>query len=87
MGAVPFITAAKMTDNPTIKAFLYLSSTLCGLSRINDNAHYFSQSALGWWLAYLAAISVGETKTEKRKIVFAPVFISDGAGVAARVRF
>jgi len=34
IGAVPFITAAKMNDNPYIKTILYGFSVLPGLTRI-----------------------------------------------------
>ncbi len=58
MGAVPFLTAAKMTNNRFLKYPLYLGSTLTGLSRINDDQHYFSQVILGWWIAFLSVNSV-----------------------------
>ena len=58
MGAIPFISAAKMTDNLWLKGGLYVASTLPGISRVNDDAHYFSQVALGWFLAYLAETAV-----------------------------
>lgn len=66
MGAVPFLTAAKMTDQRLLKYSFYLGSTLTGLSRINDNKHYFSQSFLGWWIAYL---SVSSIKSEKFVVI------------------
>jgi hypothetical protein len=53
LGAVPFITAAEMSESPYRKGLFLALSTLPGLSRINDNEHYFSQTALGWYLAYL----------------------------------
>ena len=40
MSSIPFITAAKMTDNPWGKSLWYLGSTIDPLSRVNDNAHY-----------------------------------------------
>jgi len=80
MGAVPFITAAKMTENSYLKYFFYLGSMLTGWSRINDNSHYFSQAALGWWMAYLAGTSIGEGETEKKKFVIAPAPVADGVG-------
>jgi len=43
MSALPFITAAKMTDNPFAKLAFYSGSALGPLSRMNDNAHYPSQ--------------------------------------------
>lgn len=55
IGALPFITAAKMEDRPSVRWLLYGASTLPALSRINDDEHFFSQAALGWYLAYLSA--------------------------------
>ncbi|QDU98694.1 phosphatase PAP2 family protein [Lignipirellula cremea] len=61
MGAIPFLSAAKMTDNLWLKGGLYVASTLPGLSRVNDDDHYFSQVFLGWWMAYLAASAVDQS--------------------------
>jgi len=74
--AVPFITAAKMSENPYQKAILYGLSTFPGLSRINDDEHYFSQVALGWYLAYLscAVVEKGNDQREGRvHVQLAPV--------------
>lgn len=66
MGAIPFLSAAMMTDDPWLKAALYGASTMPGLSRINDDAHFASQVVLGWWLAYLAAAAVDGTQNENK---------------------
>ena len=68
IGGIPFITAAKMSENPYQKAIFYGLSTLTGLSRINDERHYFSQAAIGWYLAYLscAAVEKGIDRQEGR---------------------
>jgi len=66
IGGIPFITAAKMSENPYQKAIFYGLSTLPGLSRINDDEHYFSQAALGWYLAYLSC-AVVEKGTDRRE--------------------
>ena len=76
IGAVPFITAAKMSENPYQKAIFYGLSTFTGLSRINDDKHYFSQVALGWYLAYLscAVVEKGNDRREGRvHVQLAPV--------------
>lgn len=67
-GAVPFITAGNMSENPYQKAIFYGFSTFTGLSRINDDRHYFSQSALGWFLAYLSCdvVEKGNVQQEGR---------------------
>lgn len=46
MGAVPFLTAAEMTDDARIRPLLYLGSGLAGTSRINDDAHYLDSASL-----------------------------------------
>jgi hypothetical protein len=83
--AVPFITAAKMSENPYRKAIFYGLSTVTGISRINDDKHYFSQSALGWYLAYLSC-AVVEKGTDRREgrvhVQLAPV----PKGIAITVR-
>ena len=74
--AVPFITAAKMSENPYQKAILYGLSTFSGLSRINDDKHYFSHVALGWYIAYLscAVVEKGDDRQEGRvHVQLAPV--------------
>ena len=87
MGAVPFLSAATMTKNPYLKTILYLGSTLCGLSRINDDKHYASQVAAGWWLAYLAAKSVHETDEYNTRFSVTPAVFDDGVGVSLNVSF
>ncbi len=61
VSAIPFITAAKMTEDARLKVLFYAASTLGPLSRINDGDHYVSQAFLGWWIAYLAAEAVNES--------------------------
>jgi hypothetical protein len=74
IGAVPFITAAKMNENPYIKGALYGLSVLPGLSRINDNKHYFSQVLLGWYLAFLSCNAVEKTNMRKNtKVAIVPL--------------
>jgi hypothetical protein len=81
MGAVPFITAARMTDDPWAKGALYACSTLTGWSRINDDRHYLSQVWLGWWFAYLACDAVNKTNHEEQRITLAPCLTPEMSGV------
>jgi len=85
IGGVPFITAAKMSESPYIKGIFYGLSTLPGLSRINDDRHYFSQAALGWYLAYLssAAVEKGEDRREG-KIHVGILPVSKGVAITAQ---
>lgn len=69
IGAVPFITAAHLTESRTASAFLYLGSAGTAWSRVNDDAHYLSQAILGWYMAYLACRSVHATERESEQAV------------------
>jgi hypothetical protein len=76
IGGIPFITAAKMSENPYLKGVFYGLSALAGLSRINDDDHYFSQAALGWYLAYLscdAVLKTDKVRDGKTDIAFIPL--------------
>jgi membrane-associated phospholipid phosphatase len=86
MGAIPFLSAAKMTDNLLWKAAFYVASTLPGLSRVNDDRHYASQVILGWWMAYLAATAVDNTQRGPGQLAFFPMPISEGIGVGLQYR-
>ena len=68
IGGIPFITAAKMSENLYRKAIFYALSTFTGLSRINNDRHYFSQVAMGWYIAYLscAVVEKGNDRQEGR---------------------
>ena len=87
MGSLPFITAAKMTDDRGLKVLFYAGSTLTPLSRVNDNAHYPSQVVLGWWMAYLAASAVDATDNPNARWKFYPYLIGDGPGILAELRY
>jgi hypothetical protein len=65
VGAVPFLSAAKMSDGILAKSAFYAGSTLCGWSRINDDSHYASQVVLGWCLAYASASAVDRSQTHR----------------------
>jgi hypothetical protein len=78
MGAVPFLTAAKMIQSPFWKTVLYTGSVLPGLSRINDDDHYASQVVMGWWIAYLAATAVNNTNTERQNFTVGVIPTANG---------
>lgn len=86
IGAIPFLTAAAMTDDPCLKVPLFLGSFLTGWSRIHDDEHYFSQVALGWWLAYLAVRSVDQTQ-DSRALTITPTLTPDGPGVSVLYQY
>lgn len=86
MGAVPFITAAKMTDNPFLKTGLYVCSTFTGWSRVNDDSHYLSQACLGWWLAYLACSAVDTTDYDDERLTLTPLATPEMVGIGVIYR-
>ncbi len=58
MGAVPWLTAARMAGGPWPRAAACAGSLLTGWSRVNDRKHYLSQVWLGWFAAWSAAGAV-----------------------------
>ena len=85
MGAIPFLTAAKMSDNGWVKAGFYTASVLPGLSRITDDRHYPSQVFLGWTLAYVATSAIAQTESNSQRIEFAPLIIGDDLGFGVTI--
>jgi hypothetical protein len=86
VGAVPFLTAAAMTDSPWLKAPLVVGSLLTGWSRLHDDRHYASQVLLGWWMAALSVWSVDQTQ-KALPWTLAPTVGPDGAGLALEMRY
>ena len=89
IGAVPFLAAAEMVENPWAKGGLYACSTLCAFSRVDVNAHYPSEVFLGWYLAVASSIAVNRTEIRfagiDMKVV--PLPVSNGSGVALEGRW
>jgi len=87
-GAIPFITAAQMTDLDLPRFALYAFAFLPGLSRIDTQSHYFSQVLLGWTLALLSTHSVYVSDSERRPpFQFSVTPKSDGAMLNALYSF
>ena len=90
IGAVPFITAAQMTDKPVVKGLFYALSTTTAWSRVNDDAHYLSQVILGWYLAYLSVRAVSQTESSRRLprgLTIFPITNESSAGLGVHYRF
>ncbi|TWT85787.1 PAP2 superfamily protein [Posidoniimonas polymericola] len=88
MGAVPFLSAAKMAEHRSVKALLYVGSAMPAISRVNDDAHYTSQAILGWSIAYLAANAVDDTyDAERLPQVFPGPVGAEGNGVNVLWRY
>ncbi len=58
------------------KYLLYGASLVTPFSRMNDNAHYASQAALGWYMAFESTGAVFETERNK-SIAVAPMVGQD----------
>jgi hypothetical protein len=87
MSSLPFITAAKMTDDPVRKTLFYGGSLIGPLSRVNDNAHYPSQIGLGWAMAFVAASAVQHTDTGNRGWSIVPNSSLNSSGLAFQYRW
>ena len=87
MSSLPFITAAKMTDDPLKKSMWYLGSTIGPLSRMNDNAHYPSQVGIGWAMAFVAASAVQQTDTGKKGWTLIPESSANSSGASLQYRW
>jgi PAP2 superfamily len=81
IGAVPFLSAARMSSNRLLRYGLYVASTFTAWSRINDNDHYTSQAILGWYLAWEAVGAVSESNENDQKWKVSPLFLNDGVGI------
>ena len=83
VGAVPFLVMAGMSDdNRVLKSLFYAASTMTAISRINDNAHYLSQAALGWYLAWEAADTVLDRENREKSYAIRPMAVDDGYGIS-----
>ncbi len=87
VGAVPFLTAAAMTDNKLLKIPLVLGSFWTAWSRINDDAHYFSQTLLGWSFAFLAVQSVTQTELDAPGFSLVPLELPGTSGIGVMYRY
>jgi membrane-associated phospholipid phosphatase len=61
IGAISFLTAAKMTDSKLIKAGMWALALFPAWGRIDVDQHYLSQVTLGVWLAALSVEAVDLT--------------------------
>jgi membrane-associated phospholipid phosphatase len=61
IGAISFLTAAKMTDSKLAKVALWSLALFPAWGRIDVDQHYLSQVTLGVWLAALSVEAVDRT--------------------------
>lgn len=86
-GAVPILSAARLVERRWLKYSLYAVSTLPGFARVHSDKHYFSQSLMGWWLAYTATRSVQQTNRLRSETLLMPVALQDGFSLQLSKRF
>ncbi|MCX7430256.1 MAG: phosphatase PAP2 family protein [Planctomycetia bacterium] len=89
VGAIPFLAAAEMVENPLAKGTLYVCSTFVGFSRMTDNAHYPSQVFLGWYLAWASSMAVSRTETHfaGMEVRVVPLPMADMGGLAVETKW
>jgi len=89
VGAIPFLAAAEMVENPLAKGTLYVCSTFVGFSRMTDNAHYPSQVFLGWYLAWASSMAVNRTETHfaGMEVRVVPLPMADLGGLAVETKW
>jgi hypothetical protein len=89
VGAIPFIAAADMVENPLAKGGLYVCSTFVGFSRMSTNSHYPSQVFLGWYLALASARAVNRTEMHfgGMDVSVVPLPMADLGGMAVETRW
>ena len=81
IGAISFLNAAKMADEPALKVAFYTLSVMPGWARVNNRRHYLSQAMLGWWFAYLAANVADRTERFQQNYIITPFVTSDTVGM------
>lgn len=85
VGAIPFLTAASMSENLLLKGAFFLVSFLSGWGRIYVDRHYFSQVFLGWSVGFLSVLGVSQTESKIMQLV--PVVVQNGYGVGVSANF
>lgn len=87
VGAVPFLTAASMCENPWCRGACFVGSTWSAWARINADSHYLSQVLLGWFIAYQSVRSVNRTEAEERQVQVGPWIDPGITGINVFLRY
>lgn len=91
-GAVPFLTLARQTDRWWLRVLAVAASTAGGWAQFHADQHYFSQFALGWWLAWEATDAIAESEARllgegEPRVAVMPLPARGGGGVLVALRF
>ncbi|MCA9197447.1 MAG: phosphatase PAP2 family protein [Planctomycetales bacterium] len=87
VGAIPFLSAAYMTEQPLLRNTLFVASALPALSRVNDEAHFASQAILGWSLAFVAARAVQGSELQWKHAQLAATTLDGLPQIALQVSY
>lgn len=87
LGAVPFLTAASMSENRALKALFFAGSFVPTWADVHDDRHYLSQALIGWSIAFLATHSVNQTESEFRHVQVGPLALPQGPGMGVEFRY
>lgn len=87
VGAIPFLTAASMTDRYWLRGVMMMGSTWSAWSRMNTDSHYLSQVLLGWFIAYQSVRSVNRTEAEERQVQVGPWIDPGITGINVFLRY
>ena len=89
VGAIPFLAAADMVENPVAKGALYVCSTFVGFSRMTTDSHFPSQVFLGWYLAWASSRAVDGTEMHfaGMEVSVVPLPMADLGGLALEGRW
>jgi membrane-associated phospholipid phosphatase len=81
LGAVPLLTAARLTRNPLGRGAWIALSMAPALARLEQGQHYPSQVLLGWLLAWEATGAVADSSADHRRHwQVVPLAVEGGGG-------
>jgi hypothetical protein len=92
LGAVPFLTVARMSRSRVVDTLAVAASLAAGWGRFNDDQHYASQVLLGWYVAWEATGAVARQRRRDEgegapAFAAAPMALPAGGGLSVTVRF
>lgn len=89
LGSIPFLTVARMQDDPWVDGACYAGSLLVAAARLQGSRHYFSQVMLGWWIGFLATGAVDDAAGGggEPALSVMPYFGEDEVGILVTHRF
>jgi hypothetical protein len=90
LGAVPFLTIVRQSDNRGVQAAALVASLAPAWARVEEEKHYPSQALLGWYLAWIATGAVDRSDfaaTGRTWAVLPGPAGRDGAGIYVHATF